>query len=312
MGLVRGGTAAVAALIVLWPGAAAANDPAAAREQVKIGYALSTEGKCDEAIPHFVESLRLEPKAVTLINLANCEEKVGRLADALGHWADARARAQSEAQRPIEEEAEKRQKALEPRVPKLTIIAPKGTIVVRDGVALGEPSIGTPLPVNPGAHVIVASAKGRAEAKTEIKIAERESKRIEVAPGEKLPDPPPPPPSASKSGGDTAEEWKPSALAWLGLSAAVVGVGVGSVTGAMALGKASTAKSDCPNHLCPDQSKLDDTVTQGRTLGTISTIAFAVGGVGALVAVYGFVIAKPKARVGVALAPNGGFIRGSF
>src|SRR6478672_4118047 len=137
MGVVRARAAFGAVLIVLCPLTAAANDPAAAREQVKIGYTLSQEGKCDEAIPHFVESLRLDPKAVTLINLANCEEKVGRLADALGHWADARARAQQESVKPIEDEAEKRQKALEPRVPTITVTiasgAPNGTTMSRDG-----------------------------------------------------------------------------------------------------------------------------------------------------------------------------------
>ena len=73
--------------------AAHAGDPVAAREQVKLGYQLAQDGKCEAAIPHFVESLKLDVKAITLINLASCEEKTSRLADALGHWVEARARA---------------------------------------------------------------------------------------------------------------------------------------------------------------------------------------------------------------------------
>src|SRR5262245_53786122 len=117
MRLVR--ACAIAAAVVLWQLPAVAGDPAIAREQLKIGYTLAQEGKCDEAVPHLTESLRLDPKAITLINLADCEEKVGKLADAMGHWVDARARAQAEGSRPIEEEATQRATALEPRLARL-------------------------------------------------------------------------------------------------------------------------------------------------------------------------------------------------
>ncbi|HEY8075831.1 MAG TPA: hypothetical protein VIF62_17010 [Labilithrix sp.] len=273
---------------------------------MKIGYDLSKDGKCDEAIPHFVESLRLDPKAITLINLANCEEKVGRLADALGHWAEARAHAQSENAKPIADEAEKRQSAIESRVPHLTITlakgAPEGTTVSRDGVALGAPSIGVALPVNPGAHVLVAAARGRAEGRAEITIAEGEAKAIEIAPGEPRPEPP-------------AEQPRPAArrgtspLVWIGFGTAVAGVAVGSITGAIALGKASSAKDACPDHTCADPAMLDD-VSAGRTFGTVSTIAFIVAGVGAAVGIYGL-LARPSAdATSIAIGP--GALRGSF
>src|SRR5207302_56039 len=84
--------------------------------------------------------------AITLINLASCEEKTGKLADALGHWVDARARAQAEGNNAIVDEAEKKAKALEPRLPKLTLAlaSPSQAAdveVVRDGVTLGRTAI---------------------------------------------------------------------------------------------------------------------------------------------------------------------------
>src|SRR4051812_7852759 len=100
----------VACALLFASSPARAGDPAAAREQVKLGYQLAQDGKCVEAIPHFVESLRLDVKAVTLINLAACEEKTQKLADALGHWVEARARAQAEGNARIEEEAENKAK----------------------------------------------------------------------------------------------------------------------------------------------------------------------------------------------------------
>ena len=55
-------------------------------------------------------------------------------------------------------------------------------------------------------------------------------------------------------------------------------------------------------------------VDSGRTLGTISTIGFIVGGVGAAVGVYGLVWGKPKssASVAVSVGPMGGGLRGTF
>src|SRR5690606_17607358 len=107
-----------------------------------------------------------------------------RLADAMGHWVDARARAQAEGARPIEEEAEKRATALEPRLARLTIVlsasAPKDAIVERDGVVLGAPSLGIPLPLDPGAHAIVVKATGRRDNTVEVTLGEGEVKRVEV------------------------------------------------------------------------------------------------------------------------------------
>ena len=173
----------VASALLLASTSAHAGDPAAAREQVKLGYQLAQDGKCDEAIPHFVESLKLDAKAITLINLAACEEKTLKLADALGHWVEARGRAQTEGNSAIQEEAEKKAKALEARIPKLTVVLAGATPdaeVVRDGVALGAASMGVPLPVNPGAHSLVVRAKGHEDTTENVTIAEGESKRVEL------------------------------------------------------------------------------------------------------------------------------------
>ena len=305
---------ALGSVVVLGSSSAWAGDPAAAREQVKLGYQLAQDGKCDEAIPHFVESLRLDVKAITLINLAACEEKTSKLADALGHWVEARARAQAEGNGPIEAEAEKKAKALESRVSKLTLVvlgAPPGAEVVRDGVTLGSASMGVPLPVNPGAHTLVVRAKDHEDATDSVTIAEGESKRVELeigapkkavaASGERGP---------AKPQGDSS---KTSPLVYVGVGTAVAGVVVGSVTGLMAFGKASTAEDKCPNIIdCSPTGK--DAVDSGRSLGTIATIAFAVAAVGAAVGVYGLVWGKPSssASVAVTVGPMGGGLRGTF
>lgn len=311
----RAGSAAAVFALLFVPSLARAADPAAAREQLKIGYTLSQEGKCDEALPHLVESLRLDAKAITLINLANCEEKVGRWADALGHWVDARSRAQTENVPAIEEEAVRRAKALEERIPRLTIVlgggAPKGTEVLKDGVLLGGVSLGVAMPVDPGAHTIVARAPGHADGTKTITLAESEAGRVEIAPG----GPAPAQPRAPGGGesGAAPSRGGTSPLVWIGFGTAVVGATVGAVTGIVALDYASEADRDCPNRACTDPAALDR-IDTGRTMGTVSTIAFVVAGAGALVGVYGLVSGPRRTdpSVAVRVGPGGAFVGGRF
>lgn len=287
-----------------------AGDPVAAREQVKLGYQLAQDGKCEEAIPHFVESLKLDAKAITLINLASCEEKTARLADALGHWVEARARAQAEGNAGIVEEAERRAKALEPKLPRLTVVvagAPADAEVTRDGIALGAASMGVPLPVNPGAHTLVVHAKGHEDTTESVSLGEGETKRVELklgAPKTEV--------AAAPVSGPASESRGLNPLVFIGFGTALVGIGVGTVTGVMAFGKAGTAKDACPNNECTPAGL--EAVDSGRTLGTISTIGFIVGGVGAGVGFYGLLFGKPKASASVAVSvgPTGGGLRGTF
>ena len=308
-----------ASALLLASASARAGDPAAAREQVKIGYELAQKGKCEEAIPHFLESIKLDIKAVTLINLAACEEKTNKLADAIGHWVEARSRAQVENNSAIQEEAEKKAKALEARIPKLTVAlppnAPKDAEVVRDGVALGSASFGVPLPVNPGSHTLVVRAKGVEDAPTTVTLAEAESKTVQLKLGTPKPVDVAPPVAVVPPGGKPADEPSKgtSSIAYVGFGVAAVGLGVGMITGVLALGAASEAKDECPNGVCSSPQAKDD-AESGKTMGTISTIGFIVAGVGAAIGVYGLVWGTPKssASVGLSVGPTGGVVRGTF
>lgn len=306
--------ALLSAAVVLWSSAARAGDAAVAREQLKIGYALSQDGKCEEAIAHLQESVRLDPKALAYLNLANCEERTGRLAEALAHWVDARAHAQTEGVAPVEQEAERRQKALEPRIPRLTIVlapgAPKDSTVTRDGVVLGAVSLGVPMPVNPGAHAIVVKAPGRAESTTEVTLAEAESKTVEVKPGEpRVADGEPP----AKAGPERASEGHTSPLVWVGFGGAAAALAVGSVTGFMALERSNAAERDCPDLKCPSAEALDE-VEAGRAFGTVSTVAFGAAAVLAGVGIYALVSGGKRgpAPASVAVRPGGFGLGGRF
>lgn len=157
-------------------------DAAAAREHLTQGYKLKQQGALREALPHFVESLRLDPKLKTVINLADCEEKLGMLVEAQQHWLMARDRAGHEDEPRIKQEAAQHLSAIEPRMPRLNIQlspgAPPDAQVYRDDVLLGRVSLGTPLPTNPGEHRITVRAPGHDDWKYTLKLAERDTQLV--------------------------------------------------------------------------------------------------------------------------------------
>lgn len=317
----------VAGALIATPLTARAADPVAAREQLKLGYNLAQEGKYAEAHPHLVESLRLDTRGVTLLNLADCEEHLGRLAEAMGHWVDARQRAQIEGSKAIEDEATARAKALDPRLPRLTLTlepgAPKDAVVERDGTVLGPPSLGIPLPVDPGPHRIVVKAAGRVPLVKEVVLAEGEASTVKVGVGAPAPAPDggaDERPALASSAAEPPRGGGASPLVYAGFGLAAAGLGVGAVTGLMALSAGSDAEKACPDLRCSRQA-LDD-VESGRTLGTVSTIAFVVAGVGAGVGVFGLLSSakgdKSSARdddkraLSLAVLPGGAVLKGRF
>src|SRR6266508_1627496 len=166
-------------------GRADSSDPVAARAQLQQGYALKQQGKCEEALPHFVESVRLDRQPKALMNLADCEEKLGKLAAAQTHFVEARDLARGQGLDQLKSYADQHLQALEKRMPKLLVRlakdAPADTIVLRDGVELGRVSLNASLPADPGQHRVIAREKNL-ERRYDVTLAEAETKEIEVTP----------------------------------------------------------------------------------------------------------------------------------
>ncbi|MCA9631120.1 MAG: tetratricopeptide repeat protein [Myxococcales bacterium] len=231
-------------------------------------------GEYDEACEKFRESNRLDPAPGTVLNLANCEEKRGKLATA---WELFRA---VEDQLPAGDDripvARDRAAKLKPRLPRLTIDAgtppPDGIQVTRDGIDLGTASLGTPLPVDPGEHEVVVTLPGKAPTSFQVFVVEGESKTLDVLGAE----------TTSDEGSGSATDDSSSGKQTLGLvfgGIGVAGVVIGSVTGLMALGKQSTVDDECDsNGFCSAAGA--DAASSGSSLATISTIGWVVGALG--------------------------------
>ncbi len=260
---------------------AQSKDPAGAEALFREGRALSDAGDIAGACAKFRESNRLDPAVGTTFNIADCEERLGHVATAWTLFDEVTQRLPaSDKRRAV---AERRAAALEPRLPKLNIRlaadAAVGARVARDGVELGGASQGTPLPVDPGEHVVVVSAPGHADRTFKVVISEREMRALEVEPGvasevkSETPGPsahdttPAPPHQASKS------------LGYVVGGVGVAGFVTAAVAGALMLQKKGVVNDHCDAAKRCDPEGLRATKA-GTTLGIVTTAGLVTGAVG--------------------------------
>jgi hypothetical protein len=191
-------------------------DPAA-EKLFQDGRAALAAGKLDEACDAFRRSDAIEPRVGTLLNLADCEERRGKLATAWGHFVEAEARARQVNDSRIKE-ATKRAAALAPKLPYLTIAIPTqarvaGLTLKRNEVVIAPAQWDQRLPVDPGTHEVQVEAPGHLPWRTTVVLAEAKADRIEVpvlapAPSDSTSVHQPPsaavPPGSSGAGADAA------------------------------------------------------------------------------------------------------------
>jgi len=260
------------------------------------GRRLMGEHKFAEACPKLAESQRLAPSGGTLLNLADCYEHTGQTASAWVAWKDVASRANAAGKGDVEKRAQTRAAALEPALAKLTIAVDAGSDVSgldvkRDGVEVGHAEFGSAIPVDPGAHLIEASAPKKKAFSVKVDVVPKQTDArvtvtLEDDPAASTPPPPPettpstavPPPgspSTEQGGGGTVVKT---------LGVVVGGVGVaGLVLGTVF---ALNAKSKNDQALEPQNCRTSSLCTQtglnltsdARTSAAESTVAFTVGG----------------------------------
>lgn len=175
--------------------AQAATDVEKARELFREGVALMAAEDWAGALAKFKAVSRVKMSAQVAFNIAECEEKLGRLVAALGNYRVALGKAREpDANAPqVAEHAPERIAALEPRIGKLTILRKEekpnpAALLELDGTELGSAQIGAALPVDPGERTVRIIVDGTVVGVRKITIGEGESKKIEIlvpAPAEK-------------------------------------------------------------------------------------------------------------------------------
>ncbi|AUX45844.1 hypothetical protein SOCE26_073400 [Sorangium cellulosum] len=289
---------------------ASAQAVALAESHFNRGLADMLAGRYETGCPALAESQRLDPRPGRLFTLAECEAKWGRIATAVARYNEylsvysRMTDAEKLKQYDRDKLAAEQRDALAPLVPQLTLTLPKGappgTLVQRDGIVLAQPSLGVPLPVDPGEHVVTTQAPSGPVSELRFTINRSESKTIELevkpapSPGAlardrtgQLPPPPfvqqpppwqQPPPIVQPAADEGPSGRRVAAYVAGGLGAS--GLVLGAVTGWMALDESSVADAHCEEPVqgvakCDTEGKLAG--DRAKKLGLVSTIGFGAG-----------------------------------
>lgn len=266
---------------------------AAAQALFEDGRTLMKAGKYAAACPKFEASQKLDPGAGTLLNLADCYQKLGRTASAWAQYIEAAtesARVGAEARARF---ARGRASALVPKLVRLTInVDPTtqkltGLVVELDSIRVDPATFGVATPVDPGKHVISAMAPGKKPWKTTVDV-EGEGKTVSTsvpalanAPAPKKPAPKPvaapkPAPKPAPLPPGNPHAGLERTLGIVVGSVGLVAVGVGGALGLSARSKWNSA--NCPDLVCRT-AKDQDLAVSAKHTADAATVTMAAGGV---------------------------------
>jgi serine/threonine-protein kinase len=289
-------------------------DAAAAAQGLFVeGKRLVAEGRYPEGCDKLEQSNRLDPAVGTQINLADCYEKIGKLASAWFLFHEAVAEAQRAKHNDWAEQARQRARSLEPVVPKLTIVVdePVPNLEVLRGTVHIEPStFGSPVPLDPGTYDISAAAPRHRPWTARVAVESGAQVVFHVPPLSEEP------PAAGPDAEKTPERALPLGAApassphagtgqrivALALGAAgVVAAGVGIYAGFSALTSNHDAAARCPaSPRCTDPQAIAFTEDAQRA-ATASTVSFVASGV-LIAAALGVFFTAPSSRPAASIA----------
>jgi len=264
---------------LLFAGEVAAQTPdakASAEILFDEGKALLVEGKYASACSKLAESVKLDPGIGAMLYLADCYEKDGRTASAWAEFLEAESVAATRGDR-RSEVARERADALAPKLSKIVVMVDPqaaGVDVRRDGIAIGAAQWGTELPIDPGDHVLEASAAGKLPWRASVTISAGPSRQVVSVPA--LADAPrDEPQTAPPQRSGNSQRVVGASLAGVGL----LGVGLGAYFGLHASARLSDSNAD--GH-CNAANQCDDLGTEARhdasSSALASTVFFIAGG----------------------------------
>lgn len=252
---------------------------------------LMEAGRYPEACAKLTESYRLDPAAGTLLNLAVCNEKIGKIASAWGEFHDSIAEARKANRADREQLATERLKVIEPELPFLTIkVSPDvraitGLQITRNGLPLQAAAWDTELPVDPGRVEVIEEAPGYKPKTLYVTIANKQHATLAAEPLELAPVVRPAPPFWT-----TKRE-----IGAIVFGVGLVAAGVGTYFGVQAINDKKSSDSGCPNDSIGVQhctsagvSSMNNAITEawvadiaigvGAAAGLVGAFLFATGG----------------------------------
>jgi hypothetical protein len=282
--------ASVVSIVLLGAPVAGAED---ATSLFNDGRAAAKSGNYLVARQKFEAAFKLDPAPGTLLNLADCDEHLGHILEAVKSYR--LAAAAFPAKDPRRPYAVKKVAETEKKIAHLSLSLPADlpadATVVRDGAVLPRATAADSVEVDPGPHEAKIVAPGHKEAPATVVLGEGESKTLSLAlgPAEVAVSTTVEPPKNVY--GDVRSPpgnfQKTAAYGAIGVGAA--GIVLGAVTGVVALSSASTYKEgkDSGDCVVPAggtaarcaSSRYVDAYNRAGTFATVSTIAWIAGAV---------------------------------
>lgn len=295
------------AFVALISGSTRADEPstenrALAEVLFREAKALSDSEKFEQACPKFQESHRLDPKPGTILNLAVCHEKQGKIASAWLDYIEAATFAGRAGQKDRESFAKDQAAKLEKMLPRLTVRVPAttpGLVLTLDSAPLSEAAWESAAPINPGNHELEATAPGFKRWSKTITIENAPGNVDVIVPKLEEASSETPKPDGVNGGPKPDGQEKPKPIVpttprpasdfnkplWIGVAAGGVGLAgmiVGTALGVRTFSKRDAGNAECgPSPLTTYCTKKGiELQSQAATSATISTVGFVMGGVG--------------------------------
>jgi hypothetical protein len=305
----RGANAAWGTLVLLGLFAstlvrADASDGDVAEELFARGKERLAAGDYADACPLFAQSQQLDPATGTLLALAVCREREGKLASAFAAYSEVVTRARAEKRKDREAAARERAAALEGELSSLTIagaeLAGAGAPKVRlDGEWLAPDQLNRPLRLDGGVKQIDVSAQGKQPWSTSVTLAERgDAITLTIPALEPLTPPvvsardelpflytPPPEPAPRSVPAPREREGRVSPAEWTGIALMASGaLSLTIATGYMgrAIHKNNAAQAYCEGPDCAgtaqDNELAAQRATDGAAVSAIVGLGLSAGG----------------------------------
>jgi hypothetical protein len=283
------------------------------------GEALLIEQRYGEACPKLAESYRLDAVTGTLLALATCHEAEGKLASASAEFTEVAARSVREGQPDRAKVARTRAEALAPRLSFVTFEVSRGAAqgleLRQDGKVVDAASFGRPVPVDPGEHLLEASAPGKSPWSKRYQVGQEGARETVSVPAlQALPTSPVAVEMTAPEGDRSSRGLTETQIGGLVVAGVgVVGIVVGGVSGLRAMSKQRDSDPGCNTfNQCTSPAAVSDRRDAVRAAG-FATVTMVTGGFLVLAgSTMYFLGGRTKrssvgvTRAGPALLPGGG------
>jgi hypothetical protein len=273
-----------------------------ARQLMNRGNQLRAVQDFKGALDAFLAADEIMHVPTTGFEVARSEVQLGQLVEA----HDLLMRVERISEQPNEPQAFKEARAyahllevdIAPRIPKIRLRVPSDVAVTVDGESVPVAAFDIPYTVDPGKHVVVASAADGRTATQEVLVDE--GAECDVVLALPPPSPPSPPPRTAPTATARPAPSSRRPLAWVAFGTAGAAVLVGGAAGIASWVRETSASARCNGNQCPPSTYGD--IDAARTSASVSTISFVVAGIAAALGVVGVLTAPNEA--GKARAPS--------